>query len=417
MRWYGKWLGVILTSAMGLVACGPQAQPTPPILAGQTPPATPASAAASPRPSDSPASIPPPIALRSPYPGRALPSGSGPRRPAVPVVTPRLPTITRMAWANAQTGYLVTGAIIDRTRNGGKSWAVWYHAAHALRQPLVGPAGALWVRSGSWLRQLSGSVRGHVQASIPLPVPGMLRALAVRGPEVWGLTSGRIVRWNRSTHHWVTVSGSVGPVDAMVWCSPDVAFAAVGPSVWRTTSGGRTWTRVFTAPVHGSAWQSQLVANSRNRLWFLVSGGVGGMGQVGFVLWEGTAEGTRWTAITDEGYWAPSGYPSVHPMLSTAIMRPGPLTAVGPRSVDWAGWTANGGGHWVIVTNESGHWQSVSTRPRSPAPDIFHPPIVLAFATPRTGYLAGTAPNGGGAILRTTNGGRTWRSWTPTLRP
>ena len=206
------------------------------------------------------------------------------------------------------------------------------------------------------------------------------------------------------------MSGALGSVTAMVWLSPRDGYAAVGPTVWRTVSGGQSWTRVFSAPVVGPDWTSQLVANAMNSVWFVVSGGVDGMSQVGFVLWHGTDEGTQWAAITDEPYWAPTGYPSVRPAIASTIMDPGPLAAVGATTVYLAGWHANRSSQWVILTNAGGAWHSSSTPITAATPQFLMPRTRLSFVNDATGFLLGESAHGNGALLETTDGGSAWRA-------
>lgn len=203
----------------------------------------------------------------------------------------------------------------------------------------------------------------------------------------------------------------------MVWLSATDGYATVGKTVWRTTSGGREWTLAFNAPVIGTHWTSQIVANSPESVWFLVSGGVSGMSQIGYVLWHGTQ--SRWTAIADESYWAPTGYPSVHPSahpgVSSPIMQPGSLVAMGENSLYFTGWNSNSTSHWVVFTNQVGHWKSDIIPITSTTPAFFMPPSALSFSSSTTGFLAGQSEMGHGSMMETTNGGDTWHTLTPHI--
>jgi photosystem II stability/assembly factor-like uncharacterized protein len=99
------------------------------------------------------------------------------------------------------------------------------------------------------------------------------------------------------------------------------------------------------------------------------------------------------------------------------MMQLGPLVAVGADTVYLTGAHANSGPqwHWIVLTNESGHWRA-ATIPITPAmPDFSRPPATLSFATDATGFLAGQSASGQGAMLGTTDGGRRWIAATPHI--
>lgn len=340
--------------------------------------------------------------------------GTPPQPPALPT----LPQPLGMSWASSTTGYLVAGKALYRTSNGGNSWTTWYHTSNLTAVAGAG-LGSVWVVAGNALSEIGAG--GQVARSIPLPSAGPVQQLSFPSADVAYLrAAGRLYGLDVAAGRWTNVSGPLGTVSAMDWVSSSDGYAVVGPTVWYTASGGQSWTKVFTVPVVGSGWTSQLVANSAQSVWLLLSGGVDGMSQTGFVLWHGTEEGTRWTAVTDEPYLAPTGYPSVHPAMATGIMQPGPLCAVGATTVYFAGWDANGSSHWVVLTNAPGSWHTYTIPITATTPQMFAfgpggsfvATTGLSFASNAIGFFMGESRSGAGALMLTVDAGVAWKSVT-----
>lgn len=325
-----------------------------------------------------------------------------------------LPPIMALNWSSSTVGYLAASSTVYRTATGGHSWSPWYHSHHVITSLTTTPK-TVWITTSQSLLEILRANTGQREHSVTLPVKGVPQTITVESStDAYLLDAGHIYRLDIATNQWAPVSSNLGSINSMVWLSPTTGYATVGKTVWRTTSGGHAWTVTFSAPVVGNHWHGQIVANSPNSVWFLVTGGVDGMSQTGFVLWHGTANGTQWTAITDEAYWAPTGYPSVHPAVSSSIMQPGDLLATGQHTVYLTGWNSNPSSHWVIFTNYSGRWTSHDISIKPTTPDFFMPPTMLSFSTSTTGFLAGKTELDKGAIMESTDGGATWHSLTST---
>lgn len=325
-----------------------------------------------------------------------------------------LPPIGALNWSSSTVGYLAASSTIYRTATGGHSWTPWYHS-HRVISDLTTTTKSVWATTPQSLLEISRTHAGQLEHSVNLPVNGVPQTITVESStDVYLLDAGHIYRLDIATNQWAPVSSNLGSITSMVWLSPTTGYATVGKTVWRTTSGGHAWTVAFDAPVVGDHWRGQIVANSPNNIWSLVTGGVNGMSQTGFVLWHGTANGTQWTAITDEAYWSPTGYPSVHPMVSSSIMQPGDLLATGQHTVYLTGWNSNPSSHWVIFTNHLGRWTSHDIPIGPTIPDFFMPPTMLSFSTSTTGFLAGQTELDKGSIMESNDGGATWHSLTST---
>ncbi len=327
-----------------------------------------------------------------------------------------MPRPSGMYWTDATTGYLAAQAAVYETTNGGSSWTTMYHSAGTLVSALTGaPSNGVWIATTHAILEISAE--GQVIHSFPLPADATANQLvAPSATTLYIRSAGRIYALSGESRHWTDLSGSLGAVDAMAWLTPVEGYAAVGNTVWRTNSGGSSWSKVFSAPVVGPGWTSEFVANSVNSLWLLVSGGVESASQTGFVLWHGTAGGEQWTPITEEHYLAPTGYPTVHPEITVPIMQPGPVAAIGTTTVYFAGWEANRSSDWVFLTNASGAWKTSTIPIRSATPQFFASgpggsyvsPAALSFVTDDMGFLVGQSTNGAGAMMETQTGGGAW---------
>ncbi len=325
-----------------------------------------------------------------------------------------LPPIAALNWSSSTVGYLAASSTIYRTATGGHSWTPWYQGHHVISGLTMTPK-RIWAIIPQSLLEISRTHAAQLEHSVKLPVSGTPQTIVVENSTTAYLLDARhIYRLDIATEQWTPVSSNLGSINSMVWLSPTTGYATVGKTVWRTSSGGQAWTIAFSAPVVGHHWQGQIVANSLNSLWFLVSGGVDGMSQTGFVFWHGTENGNQWTPVTDEAYWAPTGYPSVHPAVSSSIMQPGDLLATGQHTVYLTGWNSNSSSHWVIFTNASNRWASFDIPINSTTPDFFMPPTILSFSTPATGFLAGQSETGQGSIVESHDEGATWASLTST---
>ena len=358
--------------------------------------------------------------------------------PAAAVKPARAPHATRpapvtpraMYWASPATGYLIAQSTLYRTANGGAAWDPLFPSgsAHAPGKidAIAGVGAAhVWIATAASVLEVSST--GRVSHLAPLPAGGSVDQLAAPSPSpppgrVYALMAGSVYALDITTEHWADVSTAIGPVQSMAWLSARVGYAAAGSRVWRTETGGQTWDEVFTAPMQGSHWAAHLAENSADSVWLLVSGGVDSASQMGFVLWHGTAAGTKWTAVTDEAYLAPTAYPSVHPQLASPIMDPGPLAAVGAHTVYLAGWQANRDSHWVVLTNAGGSWHVSSFLIAPSAPQFFVSRAggsfvspALSFAASSLGHLLGQSASGQGALMKTADGGSVWRSATAQL--
>lgn len=348
-----------------------------------------------------------PTVQPSPTASGASTKNTSPKSSAAAMKT--LPPITTLKWSSPTVGYLVAASTIYRTVTGGHSWTPWYQSPHVM-SALTLTSQRVWATTAHSLLEISGRQANHLEQSITLPVTGVPQTIAVESsPDAYVLEAGHIYKRNLATNHWTLVSNTLGSIHSMVWLSPTTGYATVGKTLWRTTSGGQAWTVAFSAPVAGHHWQGRIVANSANSLWLLVTGGVIGMSQTGFVLWHGTAKGTQWTAITDEAYWAPTGYPSVHPAVSSSIMQPGDLVTTGQHTVYLTGWNSNPTSHWILFTNHLGQWTSATVPITPRVPDFFMPPTILSFSTSTTGFLAGQNTMAQGSLLESKNGGP-WHS-------
>lgn len=328
-----------------------------------------------------------------------------------------LPTLTALSFASQGVGFLGTQNNVYRTMDGGSHWILWYRSPKPIRQlDATGPSD-VWLLAGTQVIRVRGLSSGTAQFSKGLPKSGPGNALSFFGPHGgFLLIDGQIYHLDVTSTYW-RVAGPPTTVDSMAWVTGLIGFAASGKQLWRTQNGGHSWTRLFAASVQGSGWYGDVAANSSDSIWFLVSGGVQGMSQTGYVLWHGTDNGARWQVVTDEPYLQ-SNYPHGHPFYSqpsgAVIMRPGLLTTSGVNSVYLQGWHygSPGTNNVIILTNSGGSWHNQTVRWVGPAPRF----TAFVVSWPTTGYLVGTTPDRG-IVISKMDDGQSWGLRVLSLSP
>lgn len=143
-----------------------------------------------------------------------------------------------------------------------------------------------------------------------------------------------------------------------------------------------------------------------------------------YILWHSMNGGQTWTSIAFGAFSQSVSYPTVTTGVAQALNRinnPGGIAAIRPSSFIFTGWNPDNGdglalldqqGHWTAITMPSTHTADVPMMPAATS--------LLQFPSPQDGWMAGTTPNGQGALLTTQNGGQTWAPWpflTATTQP
>jgi hypothetical protein len=184
----------------------------------------------------------------------------------------------------------------------------------------------------------------------------------------------------------------------------DDGWVAAGNRVYRSTSGGDSWTAVFAVPGPASTaeWHPMALQCARGgAVWALFSRGDAAAGHVPYAVYRGTAAG-EWRLVAKESMTAPDlpdapslgGYPAPISVLdadSAAL-----LTFTGPADPPVGLRVATGGGR--------------SLGPERKIPGL-STPLAASFVSPGAGWVVGTKAGNGSmdVILATGDGGRTWQ--------
>jgi hypothetical protein len=190
--------------------------------------------------------------------------------------------------------------------------------------------------------------------------------------------------------------------EATCFTAQDDGWVAAGNRVAHSTSGGDSWTPVFSVPGQASeaTWHPTALQCTRGGVvWALFSRADAAAGHIPYALYRGTAAG-QWSLVAKEGMTAPDlpeapnlgGYPAPISILTadSAVL----VTFTGPADppVGLRLWTAGRG-----------------LGPEQKVPGLTSP-SAASFLGPDTGWLVGSKTGGpSDAILATTDGGHTWQ--------
>jgi photosystem II stability/assembly factor-like uncharacterized protein len=220
----------------------------------------------------------------------------------------------------------------------------------------------------------------------------------------WGVgRNGKLYRSGDSGSTWGELSPPCG-AEAVCFTAQDDGWAAAGNRVYRSTSGGDSWTAAFAVPGNASTatWFPQaLQCTKGGAVWALFSRGDAAAGHIPYAVYRGTAAG-EWTLVAKETMTAPDlpdapalgGYPAPISVLdadSAAL-----LTFTGPADPPVGVRLATGGGRSIGPERKIAALSS---------------PTAASFVSPEAGWILGTKkdPASTDAILATTDGGQTWQ--------
>jgi photosystem II stability/assembly factor-like uncharacterized protein len=217
----------------------------------------------------------------------------------------------------------------------------------------------------------------------------------------WGVGRGKLYRSGDGGHTWGELSPPCG-AEAVCFTAQDDGWVAVGNRIARSTTGGDSWTAVFSVPGQASTatWHPQALQCTRGGVvWALFTRADAAAGHVPYALYRGTAGG-QWTLVAKEGMTAPDlpdapalgGYPAPISVIDadTAAL----VTFTGPADppVGLRQWTTGRGG----------------LGPEEKIPGLASP--TAASFLRDAGWVVGTKTGGqSDVILATTDGGRGWQ--------
>ncbi len=328
--------------------------------------------------------------------------------------------LSAVAFTSATTGFGVAGSSLYRTVDAAKTWT---------RAKVPGPVQAVcfggarrgWAAGGTALyRTVDGGAAWSLADRLQVTVPAGARwQLACAGPaHVWGaivlgaaMSQESYVAVESSdggaTWHMPLAREAVGRMSGIAPYLGAFGLASGGGSVWFTglcpacgmgsasvavsTDGGRSWARHAIAGLH--VVPTAVATGAAGQAWIAVTQGGGGR------VLTTTNGGRSWT----------QQYPAaVTPALGIDMLS---------RSLGYGLGTLGDAARVLRTTDGGRRWTQVGTLPGAPASGGLGgaaplPAMPLSFWDARGGY----AVTPGGALWRTSDGGRSWTPVSAGLR-
>ena len=234
---------------------------------------------------------------------------------AVPFSQLQAPALDTVDFISDTVGYVGGQGLILKSADGGQTWTKLYASTDNVVSVDAVDAVNVWAATSDYLlRSTDGRSFQRVDPAINAGQNGKgISAIDfVSGDQGFILANGVI--WRLTNGADVQRATPPGRVDSLSFVDQNHGFAAGANVVYKTSDGGRTWARIFTAPVatpNGQdAWRAMIRAGSATNAWLLVYGGDEGMSQMAYVVFH-TTDGAGFTPVMDEGYFSVD-YPTIH---------------------------------------------------------------------------------------------------------
>lgn len=328
--------------------------------------------------------------------------------PTVPFSHLKASALDTVDFVSDTVGYVGGQGGILKSGDGGKTWLKLYTSQNNIVSVDAVDTANVWAATKDYLlRSIDGRNFRRVDPIINSNQGGKgIQAIDfVNKNQGFLLANGVVWRLNGGVTARKASPG--GRVDSISFVDPNTGFAAGGDMVYKTTDGGKSWTRIFTAPVITTAgqnpWRAVIHAGSATNAWLLVYGGDAGMSQMAYVVFH-TTDGSGFTPLMYEGYFS-GDYPTIHLDNSANIgAQPGPFTVSGDKSAFFVGWYPDQLQLTRTVDNGRSFTRfDIGKGDDTTVPDFFSP-MGVGFADTTHGWLVGNQ-KGQGIILTTTDGG------------
>ena len=305
--------------------------------------------------------------------------------------SPAPPAGPALALPDAGHGWAAGRGGILRTTDGGATWR--------LQRP--GRVTALdavsldtaWALAGRTLLATSPGTAWHAIGTRRLAAIAFLDART--GFALDG--AGALLRSADGGTTW-TRRPAPAPGDALCFATPLRGWVAHGGTVWRTTTGGTAWRRSRLLPDRGGFPRPELGCRG-SAVWVLFHRGVAA-GSEAYVVFRSLDGGRTWKDVL-------AGLDQARIRLPRISAYSGPFAVLG-RAAVFAGSCAacgNGSGTTTVVRTADGGrtWRSTTL-------GLDGYPTAVAFADPaHGGLIVYSYRSHSGTVLVTRDGGRTWR--------
>lgn len=215
------------------------------------------------------------------------------------------------AFSSGQVGYVTDAHHVYQTRNGGATWGQVETVSGSITgiSSSLTSAGlgitAVWTKANLFISEDGKSFHDST-SQLPLSDStaksgaGIQQAV-VGGAEVWVLDAGTVYRMTPGTQATQVSTTPFGTVAAIAAVDANTCYIVAGDdSIFKTTDGGATWTRVFWPPLNSQLpWQVQIQV-SGDHVAVLYWGGDIGVNQIAYILVESNDAGQTWAPMFDE---------------------------------------------------------------------------------------------------------------------
>ncbi len=334
--------------------------------------------------------------------------------------------LASLQFVNGQDGWAGGQGVVMATTDGGKAWKRQYVGKGDVRGFSFPAGGQGFAATSAGLLALQSGGAWHLVNPQPLAAVQFLSAQTGYGlspkPGAAGppFQSLQLLLTKDGGKTWQSVPG--GPVQAACFFSTQEGIAVAGSvdpateasslTVRTTKDGGATWQTALTP---GSGYPLQLTCTHDGGAFLVVAGG-GGMTQQSYSVYRSGDFGSTWTPVlsrpTAGGGPAPGNPTGVAPGPGNA---PGAIAATDRNHAVMLGvcWSCGYAGT-ITESRTSDGGRSWQTQPR-PIPGAQpSPPLVLDMLTQEQGFLltspmsATPGPGAQSILLGTTDGGATW---------
>lgn len=329
-------------------------------------------------------------------------------------------------FVSPSTGFLVGKGIVLKTTDGGRSFHtatqtnVDLQGVSTVSTPstLKGSAKTVVAWGGdrvlisqdggsSWKTDSLSTTKGNVQT---VDFATSSEGFAVVGD---GYRNGVVLRTTDGGAHWSKISVPSQTV-SLSFGSPSVGWIGeANGSIYETQDSGKSWVQVFDPNVQ-TPGRPVVHAVSDHVCWAMIIG-QSGMSQTSYSVFR-TENGTNWKPVLgvgtagagpapDNATHVPKG-PSMAPGPMVALnakqaVVPGVCRACGMGSAKMAA-TQNGGSNWSIYPT---------------IPNGMSTPSSVSFVTISDGWVLDATPMQGSFLLHTIDGGRSWQEVYPMIHP
>lgn len=323
-------------------------------------------------------------------------------------------------FTSENVGFLAGRGIILKTTNGGQYFQTAYRAnidftglaaSPASKQTIVAWADRAIVRStdggAKWTRESLPPTGADIQqVDFPTSSEGFAITGNVDGGTLWRTSDGGA--------HWNKVPTPAGGVQSASFGSASTGWIGLANGdIDRSGDGGAHWSTVFHpgGPYPG---RPLVQAVSNQAAWALMIGG-SGMSQTSYSVFR-TTDGVTWKPVqgvsTAGAGPAPDGATKAPKGPGSSA---GPMVALNANQAVVTGvCEACGMGSGQVSSTDNGgsSWNTYPT-----VQNGMSMPTSVSFVSLSNGWMLDNTVGGGAFLLRTTDGGQTWREVYPMVHP